>query len=85
VLFADANGGWSTHRPAGSCARPALDYYLEQPCATYDECRALRSDCDRPWCWTIDTDLAALLKAHATARDAVTIKIARLAASPKRS
>jgi len=81
VLFADANGGWSTHQARRFLrATRHLDYYLEQPCATYDECRALRGDCDRPL--VLDesiTDLAALLKAHADGTaDAVTIKIARV-------
>jgi L-alanine-DL-glutamate epimerase-like enolase superfamily enzyme len=81
VLFADANGGWSTHQARRFLrATRHLDYYLEQPCATYDECRALRNDCDRPL--VLDesiTDLAALLKAHADGTvDAITIKIARV-------
>jgi L-alanine-DL-glutamate epimerase-like enolase superfamily enzyme len=81
VLFADANGGWSTHQARRFLrATRHIDYYLEQPCATYDECRALRSDCDRPL--VLDesiTDLATLLKAHADGTaDAVTIKIARV-------
>ena len=81
VLFADANGGWSTHQARRFLrATRHLDYYMEQPCATYDECRALRSDCDRPL--VLDesiTDLAALLKAHADGTaDAITIKLARV-------
>jgi L-alanine-DL-glutamate epimerase-like enolase superfamily enzyme len=81
VLFADANGGWSTHQARRFLrATRHLDYYMEQPCATYDECRALRSDCDRPL--VLDesiTDLAALVRAHADrTADAVTIKIARV-------
>ena len=81
VLFADANGGWSTHQARRFLrATRHLDYYLEQPCATYDECRALRNDCDRPL--VLDesiTDLRALLQAHADrTADAVTIKIARV-------
>lgn len=81
VLFADANGGWVTHQARRFLrATRNLDYYLEQPCATYQECLALRGDCDRPL--VLDesiTDLAALLRAHADgAADAVTIKIARV-------
>jgi cis-L-3-hydroxyproline dehydratase len=70
VLFADANGGWSTHQARRFLrATRHLDYYLEQPCATYDECRALRNDCDRP----------LVLKAHTDGTvDAITIKIARV-------
>jgi L-alanine-DL-glutamate epimerase-like enolase superfamily enzyme len=81
VLFADANGGWLTHQARRFLrATRNLDYHLEQPCATYEECRALRADCDRPL--VLDesiTDLATLLQAHADgAADAVTIKIARV-------
>jgi cis-L-3-hydroxyproline dehydratase len=81
VLFADANGGWLTHQARRFLrATRHLDYYLEQPCATYEECLALRAECDRPF--VLDesiTDLAALLRAHAdSAADAVTIKIARV-------
>jgi cis-L-3-hydroxyproline dehydratase len=81
VLFADANGGWSTHQARRFLrATRHLDYYLEQPCATYEECRALRADCDRPL--VLDesiTDLATLLRAHADrVADAVTIKLARV-------
>jgi cis-L-3-hydroxyproline dehydratase len=81
VLFADANGGWSTHQARRFLrATRHLDYYLEQPCATYEECRALRNDCDRPL--VLDesiVDLGSLLRALADgAADAVTIKIARV-------
>jgi L-alanine-DL-glutamate epimerase-like enolase superfamily enzyme len=81
VLIADANCGWSTHQARRFLrATRHLDYYLEQPCATYEECRAVRSDCERPL--VLDesiTDLAALLKAHADGTaDAITIKIARV-------
>jgi len=81
VLFADANGGWSTHHARRFLrATRHLNYYMEQPCATYGECLALRNDCDRPL--VLDesiSDLEALLKAHADrAVDAITIKIARV-------
>jgi cis-L-3-hydroxyproline dehydratase len=81
VLFADANGSWSTHQARRFLrATRHLDYYMEQPCATYDECRALRNDCDRPM--VLDesiTDLPSLLQAHADrTADAITIKIARV-------
>jgi cis-L-3-hydroxyproline dehydratase len=54
---------WSTHQARRFLrATRHLDYYLEQPCATYEECRALRNDCDRPL--VLDesiVDLASLL------------------------
>ncbi len=81
VLFADANGGWTTHQARRFLrATRDLDYYMEQPCATYDECRALRGDCDRPLVLDESIDcLAALARAHAdSVADAVTIKLARV-------
>src|SRR5215470_6149539 len=81
VLFADANCGWSTHQARRFLrATRHLDYYFEQPCASYAECKALRGDCDRPLVLdeTID-GLPALLQAHADGVvDAITIKIARV-------
>lgn len=81
VLFADANCGWTTHQARRFLrATRDLDYYLEQPCASYDECRALRGDCDRPLVLDESIDgLPALLRAHADrVADAITIKIARV-------
>jgi cis-L-3-hydroxyproline dehydratase len=81
VLFADGNGGWTTHQARRFIrATRQLDYYLEQPCATYAECRALRGDCDRPLVLDESIDsLAALVQAHADrAADAITIKLARV-------
>ena len=81
VLFADANGGWSTHQARRFLrATRDLDYYMEQPCGTYAECRALRGDCDRPLVLDESIDsLAALVQAHADrVADAVTVKLARV-------
>lgn len=81
TLFADANCGWSTHQARRFLrATRGLDYYMEQPCATYAECRALRPDCDRPLVLDESIDsLAALIQAHADrVVDAITIKIARV-------
>jgi cis-L-3-hydroxyproline dehydratase len=81
VLFADANCGWTTHQARRFLrATRDLDYYMEQPCATYAECRALRGDCDRPLVLDESIDsLAALVQAHADGvADAITIKLARV-------
>ena len=81
VLFADANGGWSTHQARRFLrATRHLDYYFEQPCATYEECRSLRDACDRPLVLDESIDgLPALLRAHRDrVADAVTIKLARV-------
>ena len=81
VLYADANGGWTS-----DCARrfllatAALDYTLEQPCSSYEECRAVRAACPRPM--VLDESIAstrALLRAWGDGlMDGVTLKIARL-------
>lgn len=81
ILFADANGGWSTHQARRFLrATRGLDYYLEQPCASYDECRALRSDCDRPLILdeSIDSLRALLLAQQDRVVDGITIKISRV-------
>jgi L-alanine-DL-glutamate epimerase-like enolase superfamily enzyme len=81
TLFADANGGWSTHQARRFLrATRQLDYYLEQPCASYDECRALRPDCDRPLILDESIDcLRALLQAQQDrVVDGITIKISRV-------
>ena len=81
VLFADANGGWSTAETRRFLrATRQLDYWLEQPCLSYEECRAVRPDCDRPLVLDESIDsLSALLRAHHDrVADAVTIKLARV-------
>ena len=81
VVFADANGGWQTHQARRFLdATGALDYYMEQPCASYAECRALRPHCARPMVLDESIDgLAALIAAHTDGvADGVTIKIARV-------
>ena len=47
--FADANQGWNVHE-AVRVARATrdLDYILEQPCRTFDECRQVRARTDLP-------------------------------------
>jgi L-alanine-DL-glutamate epimerase-like enolase superfamily enzyme len=81
VLFADANGGWSTHQARRFLrATRHLDYYMEQPCFSYEENRALRPDCDRPLVLDESIDsLRALLRANEDrVVDGITIKIARV-------
>jgi cis-L-3-hydroxyproline dehydratase len=80
-LVADANTGWVQHE-AVRVARAVrdLDVYLEQPCATYGECLAVRRLTDLPFVLdeTID-GLEALLRAAADrAADVVNLKISKL-------
>jgi L-alanine-DL-glutamate epimerase-like enolase superfamily enzyme len=81
VLFADANGGFTS----GSARRflratHDLEYTLEQPCRTYAECASVRRACDRPL--VLDESIVTLddlLLAHRDGvADGVTIKLQRV-------
>ena len=81
VLFCDANGAWTTGQ-ARAFLRDTRDLGItvEQPCMSYDDCRAVRPQCPHPFVLDecIDT-LPALLAAHRDGvADGVTIKIARV-------
>jgi L-alanine-DL-glutamate epimerase-like enolase superfamily enzyme len=80
-LFADANGSYD-RAAARRFLRAAagIDYWLEQPCATYAECRDLRQACDVPLVLDESIDsLAAIVRAAGDGVcDAVTIKLARV-------
>ena len=79
-LIADANTGWLRHeamRVAGAVRD--VDVYIEQPCATYEECLSVRRHTDRPFVLDESIDgIDALLRGHADlAMDAVNIKIGK--------
>jgi cis-L-3-hydroxyproline dehydratase len=81
VLYADANAGWTTAAARRFLqATRELDYTLEQPCPSVEECAALRPHCDRPL--VLDesvTSLAELVRCRREAgADGVTIKLARV-------
>jgi L-alanine-DL-glutamate epimerase-like enolase superfamily enzyme len=80
-LVADANTGWRPHDALRVLQGTRdVDYYMEQPCATYDECLSVRRRCDRPFVLdeTIDS-LETLLRARADlAMDVVNLKIGKL-------
>src|SRR5947199_3719292 len=49
VVIADANTGWTQHDAIRIAhAIRDLDVYLEQPCVSYRECRAVRAHTNRP-------------------------------------
>ncbi len=64
-LFGDANGLYSVAQARRLLrAAAGVDFWLEQPCATYDECRALREHCPLPMVLDESIDgLPALLRA----------------------
>jgi len=80
VLIADANTGWRMDEAARVVrAVSDVDVYIEQPCATYDECLSIRRRTDHPFVLDEIIDgLAPLLRAHGDhAMDAVNIKISK--------
>lgn len=80
-LIADANTGWTMHEAARVVRGVRdLDVYIEQPCASYEECLAIRRRTDHPFVLDESIDgLHALLRANADgAMDAVNLKIGKL-------
>ncbi len=50
MLIADANTGWTQHQALRVAdAVRDVDVYIEQPCATYRECLAVRRHTNRPF------------------------------------
>jgi L-alanine-DL-glutamate epimerase-like enolase superfamily enzyme len=50
VLVADANTGWTQHEALRVVdAVRDVDVYIEQPCASYEQCCAVRAHTDRPF------------------------------------
>jgi L-alanine-DL-glutamate epimerase-like enolase superfamily enzyme len=80
-LIADANTGWVQHEAVRVAkAVRDIDVYIEQPCLTYEECLAVRRQCEHPFVLdeNID-DLNILLRARADlAMDVVNLKISKL-------
>jgi L-alanine-DL-glutamate epimerase-like enolase superfamily enzyme len=81
VIFCDANGAWTTAQALAFLrATRSLEITLEQPCMTYDECRAVRPHCPHPFVLDecIDSLPALLAASRDGVADGVTIKIARV-------
>ena len=79
-LVADANTGWTMHEAARVVrAVRDVDVYIEQPCATYDECLAIRRRTDHPF--VLDESINGidvLLRGHKDgAMDVINIKISK--------
>jgi L-alanine-DL-glutamate epimerase-like enolase superfamily enzyme len=79
-LIADANTGWLMH-DALRVVRAVrdIDVYIEQPCASYEECLTIRQHTDHPFVLdeVIDS-IDVLLRGHADrAMDVVNIKISK--------
>ncbi len=81
VLIADANTGWLPHQALRVVrAVKDIDVYIEQPCASYEECLTVRRHCDHPFILDESMDgIEMLLRGRADgAMDAVNIKISKL-------
>jgi len=80
ALVADANTGWLPHQAARVVrAVRDVDVYIEQPCATYEECLSVRRRTDHPFVLdeTIDGMGILLRAAGDLAMDVVNIKISK--------
>ena len=79
-LVADANTGWLPHE-AMRVIRGVrdVDVYIEQPCASYEECLSVRRHCDHPFILDeVINDCAMLLRGYADlAMDVVNLKISK--------
>ncbi|MGI9331788.1 MAG: mandelate racemase/muconate lactonizing enzyme family protein, partial [Gammaproteobacteria bacterium] len=66
-LIADANTGWLMHEAARVVrAVRDVDVYIEQPCASYEECLSIRARTDHPFVLDESVDgVHMLLRAHA--------------------
>ena len=81
VLIADANTGWTMHEAARVVnAVRDVDVYIEQPCNTYEECRAIRRRTPLPFILDENIDgVAILMRAIADgAMDVINLKISKV-------
>ena len=80
VLIADANTGWLM-KDAIRVARAVqdVDVFIEQPCATYEECLSVRRNIDHPFVLDECMDsVQMLVRGHSDlAMDAVNLKISK--------
>lgn len=80
-LVADANTGWLQHEAIRVAkAVRDVDVYIEQPCYTYEECRAVRRQITQPFVLDEVIDgIDMLVRAHGDgAADVVNLKISKL-------
>lgn len=78
LFMADANRGWSQADALRAVETiNGIDCYLEQPCATYQECLTVRARCTRPFILdeVIDSPFELARAIAADALDALVIKV----------
>ncbi len=81
ILVADANTGWTQHQAIRVAeAVRDVDVYLEQPCASYEECLAVRRHTNRPFILDeVIDDVAMVLRgASDQAMDIINLKISKV-------
>ena len=81
VLVADANCGWTLHEATRVInAVRDMDVYIEQPCATYEECLAVRQRTSLPFVLDeVVTDIHVLNRLLSDgAADVINLKISRV-------
>ena len=81
VLIADANTGWTQHQALRVAdAVRDVDVYIEQPCASYRECLAVRRHTDRPFVLDEIVDSVSMLVDGAAdgAMDVINLKISKV-------
>ncbi len=79
--FADANRGWTVDQAVRVArATSGLDYFMEQPCRTYEECQQVRRRTDLPM--KLDECITDMRMAHRVVEDAgaevVCLKVSNL-------
>ncbi len=81
TLVADANTGWTRAEASRiAAAVAALDVYIEQPCASYEECLSVRRRSVRPFVLDeVIGDFGSLTRALADdAMDVINLKISKV-------
>ena len=81
VLNADANTGWRQHEAIRVVqAVRGIDFYIEQPCLTYEQCLAVRKHCDNPMILDecMDSIEIVIRGWQESAMDAINLKINRV-------
>jgi cis-L-3-hydroxyproline dehydratase len=81
VLVADANTGWTQHQALRVAdAVKDVDVYIEQPCASYEECRVVRQHTHRPFVLdeVIDGLDMVVRAAGDAAADVINLKISKV-------
>jgi len=81
IMAVDANKAWSSHEAIRICrATESVDFYMEQPCETYEECLSVRRKIRQPM--ILDecmTDIRVMLRALADdAFEGIGCKITRV-------